>query len=181
MEKKKTKPNTADNQNWPGDPVVDLANLPDQQPPASGPWEDFQQAPAQASGGPSLSTSDVSADDYGAMFTEPPNQFSQALTNAGQAGAELVGGMIPHDPYQYMKILYPPLAVPEQAREMVQGNFRSVPFVGRVQDIQDAEQTPAWSKERWLAGLKTLADVGMVAGAAGKRQTRVALTRLSGS
>lgn len=100
--------------------------------------------------------------------TTPPAQevpsFTQILKNAGSAAVELVGGMIPKNPDQYAKQLFPPLAVGDTIKNLEQGNFRDIPLLGRTQDIMEAEKTPPFSKERFVAGGRTLMDVALIAG-----------------
>jgi hypothetical protein len=164
MPKKK---NTTNPDDWQSDPVV--SQTPD---PTSNPFDQFdpnaflasQAQPQGASGG--MFDDLIPQAPVQAPEAPPESGFMSGLQNAYEAGKEFVGGMIPRDPYQYMKMLYPPLGAYDAYQHMRQGDFRDVPFLGRIQDIQGAEQTPAWSKERWLAGLKTLADVGILAGAA---------------
>jgi hypothetical protein len=179
MPNKKTPKTENKPDDWQSDPVVSQPTNPASNPfdqfdgatqylstdPNAGPWTEYLSTDPNAGLEAPPASSDAAADDYGATFTSPPSPVAQALSNAGQAGAEFIGGMIPRSPEQYAKMLYPPLGAYDAYQHMRQGNFRDVPFVGRIQDIQEAEKTPAWSKARWLAGLRTLGDVGMVAGA----------------
>lgn len=92
-----------------------------------------------------------------------------ATIPAIEAGGELVGGMIPHDLPSYLRQIYAPYAAFEQGRELARGDVSSIPFVGRVPEIIKAEETPGFSKERYMAALKTLMDVGLLAGAGAER------------
>jgi hypothetical protein len=101
-----------------------------------------------------------------AVLRKPSPEWLQAPE---QAARELVGGMVPHDLPSYLKSLYPPAMAYEQAKGLAEGDVSSIPFVGRVPEIIEAEQTPAASKERYLAAMKTLMDVGLLTGAAAER------------
>lgn len=92
---------------------------------------------------------------------------------AGGAAVELASGMIPRTPYQYAAQIFPPLAAYEQAKAITSGDVSSIPLVGRVPEIIKAEQTPAFSKERFATAARTLMDVGILAGA-GAPRARVA-------
>jgi hypothetical protein len=118
-------------------------------------------------------------DDYASMYGGPSgdelNQMAQGSTPPwaeapAQAVTELVGGMVPHDLPSYIKsVLGPAATAYDLAHSVAQGDVSGIPLVGRVPEIIEAEKTPAASKERYLTAMKTLMDVGLLAGAGGER------------
>lgn len=130
-----------------------------QAPAEAAPWQDFQPTapPAAETDGPWVT--------FQKALAQPSPEWLRAPEAAAR---ELIGGMLPHDVPSYLESIYLPARAAKEAvsvgGQIAQGDFRGVPLVGRVQDIIEAEKTPAFSKERYLTGAKTLMDIGLLAG-----------------
>lgn len=149
--------------------MADLAIGADFVPDAAPIGSDFvPDAPTAA-----LQTPESQADYQsrtGQLYPEPSTvtagtEPDPANANLYAAGKEIVGGMIPHDIPSYLAQIYPPASAFHVGQDLAQGNVGDIPFVGRVPEIMQADQTPAFSKERYATAVRTMMDLGLLTGA----------------
>jgi hypothetical protein len=143
------------------DDLFDAGPAPSPAPVETGKYSDLFDKPSVAV------TQDYAPEiPSGAELTQIGRENTPAWTEApAQAVSELVGGMVPRDIPSYLESIYPSAAAGRLGGQLSRGDVSGIPLVGRIPEIAAADETPAFSKERYLTALKTLMDVGALAGA----------------